>query len=459
LRITWDDRSTASVDAPLALFFGAGTFYNRDEREYLVKAFPVHVRYAPDRVHMACYFPMPFFKSAKIELIGGESPVADVAWRVRTGEAARPLELLTYFHATYVDQREPTPGRDLELLDTRKIEGSDDWSGHFVGTSLIFSDRAFLGTLEGDPRFFFDDSQTPQGQGTGTEEWGGGGDYWGGRTMTLPFAGHPVGAPKPELAKGTADKIEAAYRFLLTDLMPFGRNARICLEHGGTNESNEHYQTVAYWYGAPQATLVPTDVLQIGDEASEASHHYDSPEASAVYEITSRYEWGVDHLKDQEIYPTQTDHGRVTTTTSEFNLAIDRANVGVLLRRKLDYAFTNQRAEVFVADASHYAAGGDLDFQPAGIWYLAGSNSAVHSNPGPELGPTGHEIVTSNRRFRDDEFLLPRASTTGRSAIRVRVIFKPVEIPLFPGHPLAKRGWSEIRYTAYSYLRPAAGAR
>jgi len=33
-------------------------------------------------------------------------------------------------------------------------------------------------TRSKDPRFFFDDSQTPQAYGTGTEEWGGGGDYW-----------------------------------------------------------------------------------------------------------------------------------------------------------------------------------------------------------------------------------------------------------------------------------------
>ena len=44
-----------------------------------------------------------------------------------------------------------------------------------------------LSTLEGDPRFFFDDSQSPQGYGSGTEEWAGGGDYWGGLNMTLPF--------------------------------------------------------------------------------------------------------------------------------------------------------------------------------------------------------------------------------------------------------------------------------
>ena len=34
------NRSEPSIDAPVALFFGAGTLYNRDDREYLVKAFP-----------------------------------------------------------------------------------------------------------------------------------------------------------------------------------------------------------------------------------------------------------------------------------------------------------------------------------------------------------------------------------------------------------------------------------
>ncbi len=54
LRMTWDGRAQPSVDAPVALFFGAGTLYNRDNREYLVKAFPVQIRFAADRVHLAC---------------------------------------------------------------------------------------------------------------------------------------------------------------------------------------------------------------------------------------------------------------------------------------------------------------------------------------------------------------------------------------------------------------------
>ena len=93
-------------------------------------------------------------------------------------------------------------------------------------------------------------------QGTGTEEWGGGGDYWGGENMTLPFAGHPVGAKNAATAVSAEDRIESAYRFLLADLMPFGKNARIQLEHGGTNESTQHYETVTYWYGLPAPSLV-----------------------------------------------------------------------------------------------------------------------------------------------------------------------------------------------------------
>ncbi len=256
LRVTWDQRAQPSIEAPIALFFGTGTFYNRDRREYLVKAFPAHVKYEGDRVRMACYFPMPFFREAKIELIGGgETGFSGIDWTVRHEPFDGPPQHVGYFHATYRDHPKPELGQDLVLLDTRQTEGGGDWSGSFAGTSFIFTHQNNLQTLEGDPRFFFDDSQSPQAYGTGTEEWGGGGDYWGGLNMTLPFAGHPVGARSLKEAKNDEDKIHSAYRFLLADLMPFGRNARIHLEHGGLNQSTEHYETVTYWYGAPAASL------------------------------------------------------------------------------------------------------------------------------------------------------------------------------------------------------------
>jgi len=457
LRITWDDRKQPSIDAPVALFYGAGTLYNRDGREHLVKGFPIHVRDDGKRVRLACYFPMHYFRSAKIELVGHDTQaIPEVVWSVRTVPHTDPANHVAYFHATYADHPTPEAGKDLVLLDTQKTEGGGDWSGHLAGTSFIFSHKANLTTLEGDPRFFFDDSLTPQAQGTGTEEWGGGGDYWGGRNMTLPFAGHPVGAVSAKEATDDEDKIESAYRFLLADVMPFGRNARICLEHGGGNESTEHYETVTYWYGAPSPSLRKTDTFQVGDADSETAHRYHSPDASKPYEITSRYEWGVDQVKGKEVYPATKDQGRSTTGTSEFDLKLEPKNFGVMLRRKLDYAFPNQRAEVFVVDASHGQEGKDLAWKPAGVWYTAGSNTCVYSNPKDELGATQHVAQTSNRRFRDDEFLVPRELTEGRSTVRVRVKFTPVKRPLFPDRPLADLAWSEIRYDVYCYVMPEA---
>jgi hypothetical protein len=450
LRVTWDDRATPSIDAPVTLFFGAGSLYNRENREWLVKAFPVNIRFAQKTVTFSVYFPMPFFHSARVELVNEGAAVPVVAWSARTQPYRDPTNWAGYFHATYVDHGTPTPGKDLVFLDTTKTEGGGDWCGNFVGTSFIFSDQAVLSTLEGDPRFFFDDSQTPQVQGTGTEEWGGGGDYWGGLKMTLPFFGHPVGAIDAGHAGTAEDKIESAYRFLLTDLMPFGKNARIQFEHGGTDESVEHYRTVAYWYALPGACLVQTDALHVGDPADEKAHDYSSPDASDVDIVTSRYEWGVDHVDTTEIYPATTDTGRHTTGTSELTLAIDPLNYGVMLRRKLDYAFPDQRAEVWVQ------ADGEQCFTHVGTWYTAGSNTCVLSFPQGETDPFAPVIEQSNRQWRDDEFLVSRMITQGHRSLRVRLVFSPTNTPLTPQTPLAPQAWSEYRYTAYVWKLPPA---
>ena len=65
-----------------------------------------------------------------------------------------------------------------------------------------------------------------------------------------------------------------------------------------------------------------------------------------------------------------------------------------------------------------------------------------------------HIVQTSNRRFREDEFLIPRALTLHRSRIRVRIEFTPVRVPLYPGRALPSLAWSELRYRAYSWVMP-----
>ncbi|MFC2950540.1 DUF2961 domain-containing protein [Marinicaulis aureus] len=642
LRITWDGRKEPSVDAPVSLFFGAGTLHNNDGREWLVRSLPVSIRFKDDRVYLNSYFPMPFFRSAKVELVGfnDSDGFADINWQLSTVPFVGPPNHSGYFHATYKDHGKPALGQDLVFLDTKGAEGAEMWSGSFIGTSFSFTDRAVLTTLEGDPRFFFDNSRTPQAQGTGTEEWGGGGDYWGGRTMTQPLVGHPTGVISPKFAKSPEDLVHSAYRFLLADLMPFGQRAVIRFGHGGENESSERYRTVAYWYGLPSPNLVLTDAVDVGDPKSEAAHDYVSPD-SELHEVTSRFEWGPDHVPlalgepvadpqqkitfafdapagryniwvetrltdeifdahslwlefnddigsgernpaymgawgfmnvgaqnnafrfvngslfsgcsgnpyalllpasqiefesggeqilqiqprngrmevgrillsphrtcrpdpeftlengeillapsdagevrgfkpetapekpsmtalvpatapaEMEIYQAERLDGRITTGASEFSVRIRRDNVGVMLRRTLDYGYANQRARVWVKTNSGWA--------DAGIWNTAGSTSYYHSWPAVasgnedelpflsragETAPSQPELVTSDRRLRDEEFLLPVHLTRGKSKLTIRMEFEPRNPPLLPGMAPLGTVWTELEYQVYSYVMP-----
>ncbi|MBO9592854.1 MAG: DUF2961 domain-containing protein [Niabella sp.] len=476
LKVRWDGAKEPSVDAPLCLFFGAGTFFNREKKEYLVKGLPINIRYdyAKGTVELACYYPMPFFRSAQFELAGLPPGAGTITYELRyEKQVAETPALSSYFHATYRDFPKPALGQDMVWLDTKGLEGQQEWSGSFLGNSFIFSHNANLNTLEGDPRFFFDDSQTPQAYGTGTEEWAGGGDYWGGENMTLPLAGHPCGAIEKKKAVNEKDLIQSAYRFLWADLMPFGKRAVIRFEHN-ENVSQEHYESVCYWYGLPSASLVETDRLDVGNEADERQHHYHSPRASAVQTIESRYEWGPDvypahawgydlpnrpgykEYIGKEIYPSQKEDGRITEGTTEFDIRLRRDNQGVLLRRTLDYGYPNQTAEVYIAVPSGKKNIDETSWKKAGVWYLAGSNVSMTSRPKDELGKRVYEVRTSNRRLRDDEFLVPAALTKNRTTVRVRIKNIPNRQELYPGRPfpLANK-WSELRYQVFCYTIPS----
>lgn len=266
-----------------------------------VKAYPVNVQFrgsgAQRFVHLAMFFPMPFVHSARLYLTVESDRGSAATVSCSVGVAPLPVQLHStamYFHATYKDTPKPTAGKDVLMLDTRGIEGSDDWSGHIIGTVITFSHRGNLHTLEGDPRFFLDNSSTPQVQGTGTEEWGGGGDYWqGGELSSLPLVGHPTGV-------GGGQPVDTEYRFLLSDLLPFGNRAVAGIEHGGTDESTEHYESVVLWYGIPVETLVLTDHLSMESPAGsldgttpgrtcDPGHNY-TASSPTCYTITSRYE-------------------------------------------------------------------------------------------------------------------------------------------------------------------------
>lgn len=469
LTISWDKRWHPSIDVPIDLFYGAGHLYNPADKEYLVKGFPSFIRYEDEEVILACYWPMPFLSDAEITLEerSGKN-IGPISLKVKVLPFAGNARDIGYFHATYTEHPQPVAGQDVVFLDTDHVEGGGPWSGNFVGMSWIFTKNGNLTTLEGDPRFFFDDSKTPQAWGTGTEEWGGGGNYWGGENMTIPFAGHPVGkGVKDKSAISDLDLLNSAYRFLIADYFPFGKSARIGLEHGGDNASEEYYSGVVYWYGAPAATIKLTDKVNVCNQQDRIDHKYTSPTAATPYFLTSRYEWGPDtdlpdrfgsHDKtlmngSRMYFPPEGDSVRIMRGESTFTVKLDSGNLGVLLRRKFDYQYPNQKASVWTRRVNI-----DEEWNHAGIWYTAGSNTCYFSYPKgrsyteAELLPSDPKIITSNRRWREEEFLIERSLTQGSSQLEIQIRWIPDDKELLPGQPFpVKNAWSESRYWVYCY--------
>jgi hypothetical protein len=95
-------------------------------------------------------------------------------------------------------------------------------------------------------------------------------------------------------------------------------------------------------------------------------------------------------------------------------------------------------------------------WKAADVGYTAGSSTCVISFPPNrnELGTTEHAIEISNRRFREDEFLIPRRLSRRRSAIRVPIQFTPVNVPLHPGADVSELKWRTIHYSAHSFVLP-----
>jgi hypothetical protein len=122
------------------------------------------------------------------------------------------------------------------------------------------------------------------------------------------------------------------------------------------------------------------------------------------------------------------------------------------LRRKFDYRYPNQCARISVREAKP-----NTKWKYVGQWYTAGSNTCVYSYPRDEgeLGKTRHTVITSNRRWREEEFLITRHMTAGIERLEIKIEHIPVARELFPGHPFPEESdWSESRYWVYCYRMP-----
>jgi hypothetical protein len=376
---TWDSAASPQVDVPLGSLFGSNLGPRR------INGLPVGIE--DDRMY--CWFPMPFAGDALVQLINDSSEdINALECRLRyTPRTPEAFAGLGHFHARYNQERPCTVGRDYTILE-------ETGAGHFVGVVQV-SQGPDLGYLEGDERIYVDGSLTPALYGTGTEDFYNGGWYFNRGRFSRPVHGNPTMEGSPVATD--------MYRYFLSDLIPFTTSIKVGIEHGGVNDTPDtDICGIALYYKQAEPLATLTDELDVGDADSEAAHSYVIDGQTWSGSLTHTYEG------DDDGVPV-TDDGRQHNHSSQFVVALDPCNGGVLLRRRMDYGLPRQEAEVYVDDAL------------AGVWYDAGQNGY--------------------HRFRDSEFTIGPALTRSKSQIGVRLV-----------DVSASSDWSEFRYCVYTLL-------
>lgn len=398
IRAYWDSDDSAhpSVDCPLGDFFGSGFCENR------VASLPQRMGIGADDAYY-CYFPMPFGSNAKIEIYNGSSiAVTNIQWDVIRGVMPDAVDLLSqgkigYFHA-YNKKQTTETGKDHIILQTAG-------RGCFVGcvVTMLGLNGDQLNFLEGDERIHVDGSLTPAVYGTGTEDFFNCGWYYKFQMVTQPTHGCPYKIPNGT-DSGTATVSQ--YRHLISDKVPYYGCIRVGLEHGNTNDINGNYSSTAFYYQVDNASLVLSDSIDVGSAASEAAHSYTYAGQTGSGLLLMRYSGDDSSLIGDD--GRKFTYSASITAGCHFRVAIDPTNIGVKLRRRLNYAQSQQQASVYVDGAL------------AGDWY----------DPGSAAG-----------RWRDSDFEIPASFTAGKSTINVEIRVNNVN-----------QNWTEYRYTVYSYV-------
>ncbi|MEP0845076.1 MAG: DUF2961 domain-containing protein [Phycisphaerae bacterium] len=215
LKITWDGDDQPAVLCPAGDFFGYA--WGRPAMRGLLMGTVDNVNY--------CHLPMPFEKSARIELVSLRSGGLPLPLRgeVIVGDAPRrPDE--GRFYAVWRRENPTTRGKPFTFIETKG-------RGHLVG--LILQAQG----VESGHTYFFegDDQTTIDGElvihGTGSEDFFNGGwydvpDRWDG-PLSRPLSG--CLAYQKHLGR------TGAYRFFLGDAYNFRESILQTIEHAPTN--------------------------------------------------------------------------------------------------------------------------------------------------------------------------------------------------------------------------------
>lgn len=246
LRVYWDGSSQPAINVPVGDLFGYS--FGRPATQSLLFGTTDDTNYS--------YFPMPFEKSARIELVSerkAQDPVR-LRWELTISDRGKEAQE-GYFHAAWRRENPTVEGQPFTYLD---VTGR----GHVVGTVLQAQ-----GFKLGSTEFFEGDDQVIADarlaiNGVGSEDAFNGGWYsvaerWN-RQRSLPFSGC--------LEYNKALARTGGYRVFLSDAYSFERSLSYRIEHGGEGNKipTDYVGTTLFYLDRPDGTTALPSVQQRG---------------------------------------------------------------------------------------------------------------------------------------------------------------------------------------------------
>ncbi len=410
IRMTTDGVVTANL--PVSMFFGG--YRGADMKN--AKGQPAGF----DGKQLYCYFPMPFWKSMKIELLNPQAAplqgVCEINWSEHNPypEATTGTFKVQFNDGVAVKAGAP----DFANLN---VEGS----GVLVGCV-----SKLTGDIEANFSIFTDGSQTPAVETTGGE------DYFNHSYGIHPGVCNPYSGG---LADGTA------YRFHILDYVPFLNSIKLTQDHahGFTHDRDGSFLSAVYYYHNPTKFLVPTDALDVGKPDAEAAHYYKADGTDGKLRVQTDIS-GYEGDFNQPL----TDDGRWTDKESSFTVKISPDNDGVRLRKRINQTAYHQEVDVYV------------DGTLAGTWFEQGANYVLNYDlrkyreliknhyAETQMDVPTWQNGTMPAKFRDTDFEIPANLTKGKPALNLKFVTRNS----LAINPADEKLTNEYHYWVYSYL-------
>lgn len=401
LKIYWDNNNSPAIELPLGYFFAAGAKdYSATVDKVLAKSLTTLLfGFNPETGILYAYWPMPFWKSARIVL---ENQSATDIDNLTCKVWVKPSAVLAYDKSkTGYFRVKRTTDADPDTLGFRSVAFEESGRGHVAGV-VFYSDRY---DMDGDEFTYIDDSRTPQIHGSGTEDDHNQG--WAGRAYQKPLWG------------GLVNGYDGAYRIYLNDCYIFNKKILISYEYslmkpqfvnGGSTD------VITFYYKSEgESNLLLTDELDVGNHFSEKQHAYVVEGLTWKGTLKDKYDGYERNLQ----YGACTDDGKAFNKRTTFNVLIAPQNEGVKLRRRLNRNGNGvQTTNVYVD--------GQLVPKP---WHVVI----------PSLS-TGKGTVDG---WYDSDFEIPSSFTKGKKSIKVQIEF--VRSP-------QQGSVNEFYYWVYSYM-------